>query len=231
MAYDVALRNGELQRNSGPKPKEIYALPVILMDVVTGLRLKELTGVRGEHFHPKQRNAEGVPIGMLEVPRGIAKHRTEREIALDFTPLGRRYIAVRAQAVGRDGLLSGATRDQAQRIAQRLREFGAPTTSIHRLRDTLSTILSSAPGIFPHSVAYRESATRLGHSVRVAERHYAAKGAHFGGLAGDKTTLEAVLGIEDTLELAINSPRGVPALGTGDLVVDVDPVMIDAARG
>jgi hypothetical protein len=51
-------------------------------------------------------------------------------------------------------------------------EFGAPPFTWQLLRSTASTYLTNAPGIFGAVTAFG-SAKQLGHSVTVAEGHYA----------------------------------------------------------
>jgi hypothetical protein len=114
-------------------------------------------------------------------------------------------------ATGGEGTLAGITYDQAGKALRRVREvYGAPREfDWQTMRVTASSFLTSAKNIFGAS-AHAQSASRLGHSWRIAERHYAAAIA---GIAGDATTLEAALGIEEHVTRACHDSQrlGTPS--------------------
>jgi hypothetical protein len=66
----------------------------------------------------------------------------------------------------------------------------------------------NAPGIFGSAAPYRES-RQLGHSVLIAEKHYAGL---VRGVARDATTLEAAMQIEPQIERVVEAV-GVASTG------------------
>lgn len=74
------------------------------------------------------------------------------------------------------------------------REKLHPGFTYQRLRVTCGTYLTCAPGIYGGASAYM-SASRLGHSVQIAEKHY-VRAVH---VPPDAKTLEAAMGIADLL--------------------------------
>ena len=119
----------------------------------------------------------------------------------------RLLLAARRLATGGKGNVFGLTRGTAEAARKRLHEYGAPDAfNWQALRRTCGTYLTNAPGIFGGASAYR-SASQLGHSVQVAEKHYVGVAR---GIRPDARTLEAAMQIEkqlDTLTTAIGQPR------------------------
>jgi hypothetical protein len=78
--------------------------------------------------------------------------------------------------------------------------FGAPARFTWQLcRSTCSTFLTNAPGIYGAASAFH-SARQLGHSVTVAEKHYADV---IRGIPKDATNLEAAMQIEDEVRAIV----------------------------
>lgn len=180
------------QRSSTPKYDSLT--PMLLLTTLAGLRKKEAVQLTWEHYRKEALDASGNKVGEIVVPADIAKTKRRRVIPLDHSPALRRYLNQRQLATGGEGTIAGITLDQAGKALRRLREvYGCPPEfSWQAMRITASTYLTSAKNIFGAS-AHAQSASRLGHSWRVAEKHYAAAIA---GIAGTATTLEQALQIE-----------------------------------
>ena len=74
-----------------------------------------------------------------------------------------------------------------------IRSSDAPPFTWRMLRRTSGTFLTCAPAIFGAASAFL-SAKRLGHTVRIAEKHYAGALA---GIPREARTLSAAMEIED----------------------------------
>ena len=186
---------GGRRRQRGLTPKYDALTPMLMLTTLAGLRKKEAVQLEWEHYRKDALDASGNKVGEIIVPADISKTKRKRTIPLDHSPALRLYLNKRLMATGGEGTLAGITYDQAGKALRRVREvYGAPREfDWQTMRVTASSYLTSAKNIFGAS-AHAQSASRLGHSWKVAERHYAAAIA---GIAGDATTLEAALQIKE----------------------------------
>ena len=94
---------------------------------------------------------------------------------------------------------------RARSPTKRLKErYGAPPAAGWQvLRVTTATYLCNAPGIYGSASPFMES-RQLGHSVIVAEKHYAGL---IRGIPIDAKTLEAAMQIEDESAEVIAATR------------------------
>jgi integrase len=140
--------------------------PFVVFVLLSGCRLAESLGLRWESITmtaPSQ----------IELAGADTKTSRGRLIDLQVSPaLFMLLEAIRpAKATGK--VFTGLTRDSANAGRKRLiGEHKAPSFDWQLLRSTCSTYLTNAPGIFGAASAYR-SAKQLGHSVQIAEGHYA----------------------------------------------------------
>jgi integrase len=193
MTRDEKVGGRRRQRSATPKYDSLA--PMIMLTALAGLRKNEAVQLTWKHYRKGALDASGNEVGQITVPATISKTKRERKIPLDHSPALRRYLNKRLMATGGEGTIAGISYDQASKALRRLREvYGAPPTfNWQAMRITASSYLTSAKNIFGAS-SHAQSASRLGHSWEVAQRHYAATIA---GIAGDATTLEAALGIEE----------------------------------
>ena len=196
---------GGRRRRRGSTPRYPSLMPMLMLTALAGLRKKEATELTWAHYRKDALDAAGRKVGEITVPAHISKTKRARTIPLDHSPALRRYLNKRLLATGGEGTLTGITYEQASKALRRVREvYGAPREfDWQTMRVTASSYLTSARNIFGAS-AHALSAARLGHTWAVAENFYAAPIA---GIAGDATTLEAALQIEDLVKRACDSVR------------------------
>ena len=182
-------------RGRQEKPKYEPLIPMLMLCALAGLRRKEAVQLTWADYRKDALDVSGNRVGQITVPAAVAKTNRERRIPLDHSPALRAYLNRRLMETGGEGTLAGITHAQAGKAIARLRSgYGAPGEfDWQTMRVTASSYLTSAKSIFGAS-AHSQSASRLGHSWTVAEKHYAAAIA---GIAGDATTLEAALQIEE----------------------------------
>lgn len=160
----------------------------VLTLFLTGARFAEVVGLRWREVD--------FAAGEIRLPAERVKTRTARAIPFSPTPtLGELLRAKAAKGASPDDLVfapvwhEGVWKDHLARLEKESGvAFGA-----HVLRRTAGTLLACAPGVFGGASAFL-AAKRLGHSVQVAERHYAGA---LNGLPADARTLEAAAGVED----------------------------------
>jgi site-specific recombinase XerD len=200
------------RRRRGSTPKFDPLMPLLVLISLSGLRLKEAVQLTWEHFDADKLDVDRKTIGELYVPATIAKTKKARRIPLDHSPALRRYLIQRKLQTGGEGTIAGVTYDQAAKGLKRIRAiYGAPSTfSWQAMRRTVSTFLTSAPNIFG-AASHALSASRLGHSWKIAEAHYADDAA---GISADARTLEDALGIADLVSHA--APGTASAAGNGE---------------
>lgn len=163
----------------------------VLALFLTGCRYAELAGLRW--------NEVDFAADEIRLPAGRTKTRTERAIAFGPTPALRALLqAMHKRGAAPDSLVfdplwhEGVWKDHLARLE---RESGVTFTA-HTLRRTAGTYLACAPGVFGGASVWL-AAKRLGHSVAIAEKHYAGA---LSGLPADARTLEAAAGVEDLAE-------------------------------
>jgi integrase len=189
----------------GPAPARL--MPLFLLTTLGGLRLGEAVALDWSHFKRDALDASGREVGAIDVPAAISKIKKPRTIPLDHSPALRRYLIRRGVALGWQGTLAGISYASAKKGLRKLHHvYGAPPHfSWQAMRVTASSFLTSAPNIFGAG-AHAQSADRLGHSWKVAQQHYAASIA---GIAGDATTLEAAMQIEDLVTRACGDASAI----------------------
>jgi hypothetical protein len=134
-------------------------------------------------------------VGEINLRAAAVKTKRARTVWLDHTPALRRLLAaMKLRSTGPHvfGDAELYTADQVSTARYRLlQEYGAPAFTWQQLRQTTSTYLTNAPGIFGAASAYR-SARLLGHSVTVAETRYTG----IVRISADAKTLEQAMQIE-----------------------------------
>jgi len=149
----------------------------------------------------------------------VTKTGEGRRIDLSVTPSLRSMLAAMKLRSGGSRYVFRGTAPVSQAEAKSaqdrlIKHFGAPKFNWQELRRTCGTYLTCAPGIYGAASAFL-SAKRLGHSVVVAERHYAGAVTDVPTTA---TTLEEALDIADLVTQARESGSpmslGEASLGT-----------------
>jgi integrase len=168
----------------------------VLALFLTGARFAEVAGLRWREVD--------FEAGEIRLPAERVKTRTARSIPFAPTPaLGALLRALAAKGAAPDALVFDPLwhhpvwRDHCARLQK---EAGV-AFSPHTLRRTAGTVLACAPGVFGGASAFL-AAKRLGHSVQVAERHYAGA---LNGLPADARTLEAAAGVEDLAQAIVDA--------------------------
>jgi integrase len=150
------------RRHHGQTPKHTPVRPAILLAILTGMRRGELLGLRWRDVDLRE--------GHLRVSPSASKSRRARLVMLDVCP----SLTVLLDQLGRDAdpdaAVCGHTRDSLVKAARRVDRLSAPAWTWQRLRQTCATYLCA---MAPPIGGPWYSARRLGHSVVVAERHYA----------------------------------------------------------
>ncbi|MBW7935021.1 MAG: hypothetical protein H3C62_15730 [Gemmatimonadaceae bacterium] len=196
----------------GQTPKYPPVAPFVAFMLLTGCRAEEALSLLWSDIDLDAKDATGKVAGAIHVPAHIVKTGQARTIDLSVCPALRRILcAIKLKAAGEPFVFGGATpwtRETIDDGRERLIEtFGAPpftwsqrsdgpTGEKPPVRATCGTYLTNAPGIYGAASAFL-AAKRLGHSVTIAERHYAGV---IHGLPKTAKTLEAAM--EVTKELA-----------------------------
>ncbi|HET8940216.1 MAG TPA: hypothetical protein VFN67_42535 [Polyangiales bacterium] len=181
---------------AGSTPRYAAISPLLAGALLTGMRLGEATSVTfEEHLALDALDHDGAAVGELRLPPSITKTKHARVVGLgDVSPALRALIAALKLAAGGKGPIFGVSYDEAVAAGKRLaKTYGAPKRfTWQMLRSTCSTYLTNAPSIFGAASAY-QSARRTGHSVTVAEKHYAGL---VRGISREARTLEAAMQVE-----------------------------------
>lgn len=188
-----------LKKGSTPCYEPI--LPYLATVLLTGMRADEARQLLWARV-----NLRAHPAGVISLRPEEVKTRQGRIVDLVVSPGLCTLLARHQLSTGGGGFVFGGaepvTRGILESARRRLRrDYGAPVFTWQQLRVTCGTFLANAGGIFGAASAYRE-AKQLGHSVVVAERHY------LGVVHVDReaTTLEAAMGIERALHVALGLP-------------------------
>jgi integrase len=161
--------------------------------LLTGMRLSE-----GLNLLWRDVDIEALEI---RLEHSATKTGHGRVVALDCCPslvaeLGRMKAAVGEDAESQP-VWQSLTRELCESTRKRLiRDYAAPVFTWHDLRRTCGTFLTCAPSIYGGASAFL-SAKRLGHSVQVAEAHYAGA---LNGIDREAHTLEQAMGLEPLLK-------------------------------
>lgn len=169
-----------------------------------------LSGCRANEGASLEWDAVDLGAGCVTISAGKAKTRQLRRIDLSVSPalaellrvMQERRPASHTHVFGGAGPIYGTTLKSWLRWLTTT--YGAPRFTWQRLRQTCASYLCNAPGIFGAASAFRE-AKQLGHSVTVAERHYAGVVR----VAADARTLEAAMGVENEVAEVARRVSGV----------------------
>lgn len=170
--------------------------------LLSGMRFGEIANLKWEHVdlgageirlpHTETKTGHARTIGLRESP-ALAALLTRRKLASGGNP----WVFGLAEPDSKGRVkFSPMRRDVAEAARKRLKKwFGAPKFQWHLLRKTCGTFLTCAPAIYGGASAFL-SAKRLGHSVDVAEKHYAG---NINNIEASAATLEAAMGVDDLL--------------------------------
>jgi integrase len=142
---------------------------------------------------------QGQKVGEIRLPATITKTKTPRTVGLEVCPSVRTMLAAMANGTRPEGYVFGdgdkpVHNNYLQYAIHRLiKSYGVREFSLQNLRQTTSTFLTNAPGIYAGASVYR-SARQLGHSVEIAEKHYVDDRRH---ISRDARTLEQAMQIEE----------------------------------
>jgi integrase len=183
--------------------------PLVTAALLSGARFGELANLR---WSDVDLDAGVITLDAIATKTGMGRRITLRETPALWALLER----MKLQA-GENPYVFGSAetndagkvsyhplrRDKAEAARRRLqREFAAPVFDWHTCRRTAGTFLTCAGGIYGAASAFL-SAKRLGHSVVVAEKHYAGA---VNNIPLDVSTLEAAMGIADLLPTREQTP-------------------------
>jgi integrase len=194
--YQLTRAEKDGDREVGTTPKNDPVAPFVLFVLLSGCRAREARELGWKHLHLDGSAPE------IILRASDTKTKTERSIDLKVSPslvdlLGRWEIARGKESSFVFGGDSSITVNAIKAVRLRLvKTYGAPEFTWQQLRQTCDTYLVNAPAIYDAASIYR-AAKRLGHSVVIAERHYAGL---FSDISRDATTLEAAMGIEKESE-------------------------------
>jgi integrase len=139
-------------------------LSVVLFILLTGARAAEALGIRWEDV-----SADDDGCLQITVRSHVSKTLTERTISTAHSPLLAWLIG---NYKGRSGSILGGSEAALYNTRHKLiEEYEAPSFDYQKLRCTCGTYLTCAPAIFGDAAPYM-SARQLGHSTRIAEKHY-----------------------------------------------------------
>jgi integrase len=193
-AHDTITFAETREEHAGSKPRGgtrryTSVQPLVFVLLLSGMRLNEaLTLTWGA--------IRWAGPGSIRLPGSRSKTKRYRRIDLSVSPMLRKILEILHEPnADPKGRVLEITPHEAKAAALRLRKLGAPEAfTWQALRRTCSTFLNCAPGIFGAASAHR-SAKQLGHSVAVAEEHY----ADLVVVDPSARTLEAAMGIDDLL--------------------------------
>lgn len=181
----------------GSKRRRIAAMLLVL--ATSGMRWAEAAGLDWSEVD--------LEAGEIRLPAERTKGRRGRVVTLAETPTLQQLLAAMHRKAGepKAGLAmpprwhGQVWRQHERRLRDRL---GLEVTP-HTLRRTVGTYLACAPGVYGGASAFM-AAKRLGHSVQIAERHYAGAVT----LPREAATLEAAAGIEGVAAAIVAAETG-----------------------
>ncbi len=182
----------------GSTPRYQSIAPFVAFVLLTGMRFDEALSLEWEQVDLEALDHTGTPVGEIRLTTRT-KTKRPRTVGLEVAPSLRTLLAgMRPEKAS--GSVFGLTKGEARAAMRRLGRYGAPEWTWQVLRSTCATYLTNSPGIFGSASAYA-SAKQLGHSVQVAEAHYAGL---VRGIPRDATTLEAAMQIGEELDLVVS---------------------------
>jgi integrase len=192
------------ERPKGTTPRYRPIAPLVVFTMLTGCRIGEPLALEWSDVDLDAPDHEGNPVGEIQLDATATKTHTARRVTLEVSPRLRTLLkTLRLQAGEAPFVFGGAEaldHYEADNARDRLiREFGAPSFTWQRLRQTCGSYLTNAPGIYGAASAYR-SAKQLGHSVQIAERHYLDV---VRGISREARTLDDAMQIAGALDAII----------------------------
>lgn len=187
----VQTRDEKAAGTAGETSRHPPIAPLVLAALLTGCRVNELLTLPWAAVHLDGR-------GEIIVTADIAKTHRARAVDLGVAPvLVRLFERLRLTSGGSPFVFGRAAplpRGIVEAARKRLvKHYGAPPFAWQVLRSTCATFSMNAPALFGTAGAF-QSARRLGHSVVIAERHYAGL---LPDVSHDARTIEAAMGLED----------------------------------
>ena len=184
---------------SGTTPRHEPVAPLVLFTMLSGCRIGEVASLPWSAVDLSAHEGQGEVV----ITATASKTRTERAVRLGESPsMTRLLAALKLRSGGEPFVFGGSSPVSADRLKNTLRRlqgaYKGPTFTWQRLRQTCATYLTNSPSIFGAASAFM-SATRLGHGVTVAQKHY------LGLITVPATakTLEAAMGIEALAEAIV----------------------------
>jgi integrase len=192
----------------GTTPRYTPIAPVVLFVGLSGMRFGEAIDLTWDRVDLDALDASGKAVGEIYVDSS-SKTAKARTVGLEVSPGLRKLLAAQHLKTGGKGSVFRLSRDEARASMKRLKaQYGAPAAAGWQvLRVTTATYLCNAPGIYGAASPFMES-RQLGHSILVAEKHYAGL---IRGIPIEARTLEAAMQIEreaDQVIASIASPAG-----------------------
>jgi integrase len=181
------------QAPQGMTPKYPPIAPFVLFVGLSGCRFGEAIDLTWNRVDLDALDASGKAVGEVYIDSS-SKTAKARTVGLEVSPALRKLLAAQRLKTGGKGSVFGLTPGEARAAMKRLKtQYGAPDAAGWQiLRVTVATYLCNAPGIYGAASAFMES-RQLGHSVIVAEKHYAGL---IRGIPIEARTLEAAMQIE-----------------------------------
>ena len=176
--------------------------PLVLFVGLSGCRFGEAIDLTWDRVDLDALDASGKTVGEIYIDSS-SKTAKARTVGLEVSPALRKLLDAQRVRIGGKGPVFGLTPGEANAAMKRLKtEYGAPDAAGWQiLRVTCATYLCNAPGIYGSASPFMES-RQLGHSVIVAERHYAGL---IRGIPIDARSLEAAMQIEAEADRVIAS--------------------------
>lgn len=176
--------------------------PFVAFVLLTGMRRNEALSVRWSDVRLDALDQRAEKVGEIRLPAAITKTGHARTVGLEVSPTLRRLLAAMRLASGGRGAVFSFSPSYVEGARKRLiAKYGAPQFNWQLLRKTCSSYLTNAPGIYG-AAAHHLSAQQLGHSVAVAQKHYAGA---IRGLPHEARTLEAAMAIETSLHAVVET--------------------------
>jgi integrase len=170
-------------------PRKVARMVLLLL--LSGMRIAEAVDLDWSEVD--------LDAGEIRLPATRTKAKRARTVSFKEAPtLGLLFSKMRQEGVSARGRvfpdLNGATWQAAQ--MRMVARHKAPQFTAHTLRRTCGTVLTCSAGIYGGASAFM-SCKRLGHSVAIAEAHYAG---HLTDLPPEARCIEDALGVRDIAE-------------------------------
>ncbi|RMG09912.1 MAG: hypothetical protein D6731_18735, partial [Planctomycetota bacterium] len=197
LRHDADTFDETREEHAGRKPKGSTLRhepvgPFVLVTLLTGCRVGEVLALRWASVDFDEQE--------IVLAATATKTKHERSVSLEVAPALvdlLRALKLRSEGPYVFGGKRPWSRSRVEAARKRLsRDYGSPSFTWQRLRQTCATFLVNAPAIYGAASAYR-AARQLGHSVAVAERNYLGLAK---SVPKDATTLEAAMRIESEVD-------------------------------